>query len=338
MSSDYYDPSTIVSMGCALNVVVGARSIGKTESFKNFIVKRFLKYEEEAVYARRFKDDLETMIDFWALQRKLFPKVTFDMKVVNKTLIGFINEKPAVYFLPVNRAQKRKSGFSFDNVRWFIYDEFLADGNSYCSKEPEQLISLIWTVKRDKTVKDFQVFLLGNAVELENPHFQYFNISIDDPNRRFTKNDKLWCVENVDSDTIPVLQKIKEDVWGQLVKDTTYGAYSLDNKYSDDNNALIRKRSSDAYQIDTIVFEGESFYIWYSSKLTSLYIDNKGNPNGKQWVINESDLSEGKGYYKDINKNTKQFIQNCRKSGSLFFTSREIRSKSLKFLKILGIY
>lgn len=339
ITTHYYTPDTIISRGSPINAVIGARSIGKTEGFKNHFVKRFVKYGEQFVFTRRYADDFDTMLDFWKVQRKLFPDYKFGIRIHKKILVATINELDAGYLLAVNTAQKYKSGFSYDDVRWFVYDEFLADGNTYAAKESFKLMSLIWTVKRDKPVDSFQAFMLGNSVEKQNPHFQYFNMHVD-TSKRFTSHpDNLWSIENIDSDTIGILQEIKEDAWGAFAASTPYGEYALDNKFSDDNDALIRTRAEDANQIGLLIYEGEYLGVWYSTITDTVWIDKKHNKHSNRRIaLTAKDLDEGISYKKDIDQSFTYILTQARSKGLMFFTSQEARSKGQEILSKIGIY
>ena len=55
----YWDINKSLSYNALFNFIVGNRGAGKTYGSKKYVINRFLKYGEQFVYIRRFKDELK---------------------------------------------------------------------------------------------------------------------------------------------------------------------------------------------------------------------------------------------------------------------------------------
>lgn len=80
--------------------------------------------------------------------------------------------KECGYFYALSRQATYKS-LQYPDVYNLIYEEVLTDGQ-YLSSEPEKLMNLYSTVKRNK--KDFKMWLVSNTVSVVNPYSQSWGI------------------------------------------------------------------------------------------------------------------------------------------------------------------
>lgn len=76
------------------------------------------------------------------------------------------------YFFALSRQANYKS-LQFPEVYNLIYEEVLTDGN-YLNAEPEKLMNLYSTIRRNKT--DFKMWLVSNTVSVVNPYSKAWGI------------------------------------------------------------------------------------------------------------------------------------------------------------------
>lgn len=331
----YYEPTDVLSKQRPMNFVIGPRSYGKTTSLLNFVAKRFIKShgEEQFAYIRRRKTELEDIDDFWGYVKQLQPDVTFK----NKGGVAYIDDEKAGYMLALSTAANYKST-PFANVKWIIFDEFIPEGNSrYLSgNEPHELMGLISTIRRSR--EDVRVFLLANAVKLNNLYFEVFNIHNLDTNKEFSLYDNI-CVNIIGDSAEEFINATKKTKWGELMMQSGYGDFAINNSFKDNTNTLIRERSRKATPLAVIKYLDSTFGIWYDSIQRIIYIDTKYDPNVRLKLgITQDDLDESFVYRKSVDRLFINTLAKARDNNLIFFSDTRIRELAFEFLKLIGIY
>ena len=171
----YYTLQRVLSFNALINIIIGERGVGKSYTTKKHVINRFIKKGEEFVYLRRYKTELKSSVPKFfddIITNKEFPNANF--KVKNNMF--YIDDKIAGYALPLSTANILKST-SFAKVKTIVFDEFIIDKGCYhyLQNEVEQFLDIIETVGR---LRDIKVFLLGNAISITNPYFNYFDLSL----------------------------------------------------------------------------------------------------------------------------------------------------------------
>lgn len=92
------------------------------------------------------------------------------------------------YFFALSRQASYKS-LQYPEVFNLIYEEVLTDG-TYLSSEPEKLMNLYSTVKRDK--KDFRMWLVNNLVTAVNPYSNSWGLNLSQLKPNEIKLVKLY--------------------------------------------------------------------------------------------------------------------------------------------------
>jgi hypothetical protein len=266
----YYDPQKLITMNRILNFVIGARGIGKSYSFKKYPIQRFLKKGKQFIYLRRYKDELKKIKRYFNDVMTEFPNHEF--KVKGKEF--YIDGKLAGFAMPLSQWQSFKSD-AFPDVETIIFEEFIRekDNSGYIPNEVNALLNLMDTVFRDRP--NCRVFCLSNAVTIVNPYFLYFNI-VPDINKRFNKNESI-CVEIPDSTDFSV--KRRETAFGKLIDGTDYGEMALDNKFINDSQTFIEKRTKTSKFVFSIVYKGMTMGIWVDTENGLMYLSQDHDPS-----------------------------------------------------------
>ena len=283
----FYDPSRLLSYNSFLNFVVGSRGVGKTYGFIKFCIQRFLKTGEQFIYTRRYATELETSVPKFFdpyLNCDEFRAVEFKVRKSKKLSIFYINGNVAGYAVALSTALVLKST-SFTNVKNIIFDEFIIDKGTYHyiggSGEPAKFIDLVETIFR---LRDGRVFLLGNAITITNPYFEYFNLKLgyktDFKVCKRDKNGEPLILVNYISN--PEYEETKSNTrFGQLVQGTSYGDYAVNNKWYLDDNMFVEKRDPNSYCVSVFIVNGVSYGLWLCRKtgIRTLCKDfDPGNP------------------------------------------------------------
>lgn len=330
----WFDLDRLLSYNATLNFVIAERGVGKTFGCKKKFLQRYLTKGEEFVYIRRYKTELELAYEgFWSqLQDNgLFEDLKLTVKPSRKKVTKFYcNEKVCGYGIPLSTANILKSS-SFSKVKNIMFDEFLIDNGTYhyLRNEVIQFLEVIETIAR---LRDVRVVLLGNAISVVNPYFEFFNISLPYNSEYKTYKDGEICVNYVKNETYRKVKKASR--FGKLVEGTAYGEYAIDNKFLRDDQAFICKRDPQARVFSTIILNGSKYGVWRNYKTCQVYISKDFEPsNPCIFCFDLADHNEETIYTKARNSSWFSAVIEAYKTGSLHF---ETQQQKKAFIGIIG--
>lgn len=327
----YLDLSKILSFNALLNFIIASRGIGKSYGTTKFVIKKFLEKQEEFVYIRRYKSELQKSIPKFfdaMIKNEEFKDVLFGHK--GSQLL--INEKVAGYGVTLSTAQQLKST-NFSNVKTIIFDEFIIEKGQghYLKDEVNIFLGLIETIARLRNVR---VLLLGNSADLINPYFLYFDMRLPYNNDIITFKNGLIALQYATSSEY--INVKKQSRFGQLVKDTSFEEYAIENKFVYENNDFIEKKDKDSRFSFAFIYKDYTFGVWINWNNGKMYISNDYDSNGLMFATTTNDhkpntmlLSVAKKYY---SWNT--FINNY-KLGNVYFESLKIKTMCHEVMKML---
>lgn len=327
MNNMFFNLQKILSYNALLNIIIGERGVGKSYALKKYAAEHFIKTGKQFVYIRRYKTELKNAMmknsepAFWE-QIKNDDKFK-NTKFSNKKDIMYINDEIAGYGIPLSIANILKSA-TFDQVDTIIFDEFIIDkGNyHYLQNEVIQFLDVIETIAR---LRNIRIFLLGNAISITNPYFNFFNLSLPYNSEIKTFKEGLIALQYVKN---PVYRETKKNTrFGKLISDTEYGKYAIDNQFLRDSKAFIKKKSQNAKFYFKLICSKQIYGVWHDIKSGELYISNQYDPYALiTYAINPDDHDErtillrGK-----INACMQNIITHYR-LGSLFFENQTIKN------------
>ena len=280
----YYNPQKMLSYNRAISFVIGARGIGKSYAMKKYPIQRFLKYGEQFIYVRRYKDELKKLPRYFNSVKTEFPGV--DFKVKGREF--YINEKLAGWAIPLSSWQSVKSD-EYPMVTTIIYDEFIRekDNSGYIPNEPNALLNLIDSVFRDR--ENSRTICLSNSVSIVNPFFLYFGI-IPNVNKRYNAYESI-LVEIPDSKDFAAERR--KTRFGKLIDGTDYGEMALDNSFVNDSQVFIEKRSKESKFVFAVVYAGMHMGVWVDTNRGIMYLANEYDPSSKLiFALSKDDMTE----------------------------------------------
>lgn len=282
MNNIFYDFDKMISYNSLLNFIIGERGVGKTYGAKKYVVNHFLKKHKQFVYLRRYKDELKkSMIQgnkgkFFDQIKDEFPDVKFE----NDGNTMKINDEIAGYGMILTKTTDLKSA-TFENVDTIIFDEFIIDKGfrHYVPDEVNAFLGLIDTIVRMRD--DVRVVFLGNAISTTNPYFIYFNLTLPYNSefkieKRDDKGRPLILVNYIKNEAYRAARKLTR--FGQLIEDTKYGEYAIDNKFLRDNKTFIEHKSGDAKFFFTIKLNNMELGVWNDYNSGKMYISQDVDP------------------------------------------------------------
>lgn len=280
----YYDYDKVLGFNATFNFLITSRGLGKTYGAIVMAVKDFLKNGNEFIYLRRYKTEISSASKklFDAINiNKVFPGYTLlcegykffiqkesedEKKKPEKQLIG--------YAVALSTANILKST-NFSKVRTIIYDEFLLGPGvfHYLPNEVEAFLDFYETVSR---MRDVRVFFLGNAITQSNPYFNYFHLSLPFNSNFKTFKDGLIVVNYATNADYVEAKKITK--FGQIIKDTHYSDYAIENDWLSDDDAFIEKKIGYCKNISVVKSNGKYYGIWRSTENRRYYISEDYDP------------------------------------------------------------
>lgn len=322
----FYSFDKIQTYNSILKFIIGERGVGKTYGAKKMVAKRFIKNGSEFVYVRRYKTELKSATkNFWQ-QIANDPEVKeHKFKSTDKTF--FIDGKPCGYAIALSTANILKSS-TFDNVKTIIFDEFIIDKGAYhyLQNEVTQMLDLIETIGR---LRDIEVYFLGNAITISNPYFNYFDLSLPYNSEFKTFNNGLIVVNYIKN--LEYRETKKQSKFGQLIQNTEYGKYAIDNEFLRDNKNFIKKKTGNCSYYMTLVYNNVTYGIWQND-INELIVSLDFNKTSltKFTLSNENHNDSTKliGLNNILFKNLIAYYRN----GYLFFESQKIKSNLIDLL------
>lgn len=331
----FFNPQEIIKYNCLINMIYGARGIGKTYGMLKYAIENFYKTGEGVIYCRRYKDEFR---DFGSILAPIiannpeYEKITYNSR---KKTFEDENKKVIIKGIPLSQAVIKKSS-SYSNITTIIFDEFIIDkGNyQYIPDEFSAFHNLIETVARMRELTDNQivkVFMLANSASRNNPYFIGYKIPITKKNP-YIKNDLLlYKAENQNF----IEEKLKTR-WGQFIKNNTNMLdYMINGDFIDKMDFIVKKLPSKTYYIATLIYLKTKIGVYKDNQKNLLYISNKINNNYKLcFSLTKADDTPD---ILNINANKKliEIIKQYYNQGMLRFTDLKLQAIFIDILKII---
>lgn len=320
---NWYSCARLLSFNRLFNFLVGNRGAGKTFDLLRTCVNRFLKGKGQFVWVRRFDTDIDAIKDkmFNALQREgYFTNVQF--AIVGDSIL--IDGQVAGYVMSLSTAYKRKS-VEYPYVSLIVFDEFIIEKGAghYLTNEVTKFLGLYETIARKRTVP---VVFISNAVTINNPYFDYFNIK---PQRksRFTRFPQI-CIEMWADEGF--IEEKKRTPFGQLIDGTAYGDYLINNQFLQDNYDFVEHLGGKLNYVFTVHYMGNSYGVTVSEEHGCYYITHKVDPGCKtQFSFSTVDHKPNLLLFQSA-KNS-PFIKNLRQ----WFDRGRVRFETLKCKNVM---
>lgn len=287
----YYSYDNVLSYGAAINMVMGARGLGKTYGAKKIAIKNAIRHGKTFIYLRRYNTELKNVSTFFDDIAHEFPGWEFCMQ--GRTACGRVEGDkkwiPLGYFLALSTAGNVKS-VPFPNVTTIIFDEFIIETGitRYLPDEVRKLLDFYSTVDRyqDKT----RILMLSNSVSIMNPYFAQWQIMPGES--EFVKfGDGFVIAHFVESERFA--REVRNTRFGRFIEhyDPTYADYAVDNAFRDNDGRLVCKKDGKARYMFTIRCDAGSFSVWKS--LRAVFIQRRRPKKDEVLYTITDDIREG---------------------------------------------
>lgn len=304
----HYNLKRIESYNRLINMIVGARGIGKTYALKERCIRQFKTNGYKFIYLRRFEEEIKAVKD------KLFDDVlhlldddeSIEISGRDILLVKTIPQekgKPKKEtrkmgeFLWLAKSQAIKSA-SYKDYRTCVFDEFLIEDNAhhYFSGEVENnFLSIVSTVVRNATnpADCCKFFLLANSTTKYNPYFDYFKVCNLKPGKSFYTGFNKQLVLEYNQNRVFVKQ-MEGTLVGTLIKGTDAEDYMINNNfYADDDTSFILSKPGCQLQYLCTIKIGSEVYGFYTN-WDVVWVSKSVDPNHPQkYALTIGDVCEG---------------------------------------------
>lgn len=326
----HYNYKKTLSYQANLNLIVSERGFGKTYGFLEAFTNNFIKHKEEFIYLRRFQSEIDKVsgkLFAKHLDNQAFPE---DFGITYKNGIYYGNSQPFCYMIPLTKEGHIKS-VPMPKVKYILYDEFLITNRSqhYIPNEPFQLLSFIDSIYRDR---DPHVYLCGNASSRTNPYFEYFNIHLPHNSEYALFKNNTILVHY--SQNKAYQESRKQTKFGKMISGTSYGNYSIDNSFMNDNFSFIAKKPSKAWLFACLYINQHNYGLWIESGSGNMYISQAYDPkNPRCFAITPTDHTETARLATVRNSPWFKKMIECYRYNQLYFENINVKNYVLKAIK-----
>lgn len=319
--NNYYNLGNLLGRNKILNICIGQRGCGKTFQAKKWAVKKFIETGKEFIWIRRYKTELKELDTFFndLISEGFFPSHSLEVKGKK----AYIDNKVAGYFVALSVSSNKKS-VPYPNVDKIIFDEFMIEkGNiRYLPNEVDTFLAFFDTVVRNRS--DCRALLIGNNMSVTNPYFDAFNIVIP-KGTTFWTNDSI-AIEYTMNEAF-ANQRL-ETPFGQLIKNTKYGDFSLHNETLRSNLAFIEDKTSQSKFKYCFKFDDEIYGVWVDYRAGKIFIHSKYDSYGQIFTMTTDSHEPNMLFIREMKKLDKiKQIKSAWGMGCLYFETEAIKSK-----------
>lgn len=238
--------------------------------------------------------------------------------------------------MELSTAQDLK-GSDFSKVKNIIFDEFIIEKGQkkvYLQNEVQTFLRLLETLGR---MRDIRVFMLGNATDIVNPYFLYFDLHLPYNNDIKLYKDGTILLQYMHNTEYRDAKK--ETKFGKLISGTDFENYSVENKFYNDNNTFIEKKQGSSKHSFTFIYNDVSYGVWVDYYLGKIYVSTDYDPSCpfifactlEDHKPNTLLLSKAKKY-----NCWKSFIEQFNQ-GNVYFENKKIKNICHDLIKLLVI-
>lgn len=324
----WYDKAQLLSHNKIMNMVLSNRGGGKTFHFTRWGIDDFKKNGNQCVWVRRYQTEIDEMLlngKFFDAVREYYPND--ELKVEGN--LGLVNGEVAFYFIALSTSRQLKSN-NYPHVNKIVFDEFIIDKGrvTYLKAEVEVFLDLYETVARMRD--NVRAVLLANSITIVNPYFLFWNIK-PDTKKRFTVQGQV-CVELfTDADFIEQKKKTR---FGQLVNNTRYGDYAIDNKWLLDKETFIEEKTARAEFMLGMKYNGIMYGFWVDYHKGLIYANKQFDPSSYSlYCLTRDDHEANLLLIKSLSESKRvQRIVFAFRNGLLRFSDMQVKNQVYEFI------
>lgn len=349
-----YDVSGVMGSGCAINVVTGARSFGKTYGWKKRCIKNFIEKGETWGYLRTFDQEIKDILAdgpeaFFSdiMRNDEFPGYRF--RALGRTmqcgkLLGIdekgkeqVDWKVMGQFMALTKAQSYK-GKTVANMTMLVFDEFIRETRvpPYPSNCVNMLINLWETV--DRRENRVRIVMLANAADVVNPYFVAWGIVPPEPGCHIkVKHGRSFIyVENCWSKEFDAYADDSEI--GKFTEGSAYQLYAQKNLFANQSGLFVIKRPKRSRPYMNVRWGEQVFGLWVLlDDLGAVFVEEGVISEVEVVCLTKDDMAPDT-YVIERNDPVLKALVKRGRMGRLWFESDRCRERFLRMLELCGFH
>ena len=329
----YYTLDKALSYNALFYFIIGERGCGKSFSSKNFCIRDYINHENQFIYLRRYKEELDLACQSFFDDIKsagLYEEHEFEVKGGKKLVKFYMDGELIGYGIALSTSNILKST-AFPNVKTIVFDEFILDvGNyHYIKNEITKTLDVYETVFR---LREGRMLFLGNSVSIDNPYFNYFDLTLP-YNSEFKKFKDGAIVVNYIKN-MAYRDKKRKSRFGKMIDGTDYGKYAIDNEMLRDNNDFIEKKGKNPIYWNNIIVNGNTYGIWHNRQNGRVYVSEDYEPNSKfSYAMTIDDHTPDSKFISIRQNSYMKVLIEYYKNGDLYFENMKVKNNFMKLIK-----
>lgn len=349
-----YDISGVIGSGCAVNVVTGARSYGKTYGWKKYCIKKFIKTGETWGYLRTFDQEIKDIVSdgpealFSDIMRNdEFPGYRF--RILGRTMqcgkfMGTndkgedqVEWRTMGQLLALTKAQSYK-GKTVANMTTVVFDEFIRETRvpPYPANCVNLLLNLWETL--DRREDRVRIVMLANSADAVNPYFVAWGIVPPEQGchikvpvgNAFVYVENCWSKEFeafADSSNI-----------GQFTKGSSYALYAQKNQFVNQTGLFVEEKPKRIKPQMNIRWGEQVFCVYVVlDDLSCLFVSEEERQEVDTIALTRNDARPDVYVIERSNPYLKGLVKRGRQ-GKMLYGSDRCRERFLQVLELCGFH
>lgn len=291
VNGGFFDNRPIFSHCLPINIVIGARDLGKTFSMKKFCLKKFIAKGEQFVWLRdndeaRKKLAMDNGSRFFSdvPEMKLFgyKEGSIQSEVIN------CNGSKCGYLMPSSTFQNYK-GSAFQEISTIVYDEFMRELNRNRNiSSAWEIVNALFTISRHKKADNIRIIMLANALDLGDNFLNFIGVEITDFG--FYINREKGIILQYCDNSDKFNKKMAESVMGKMITGTNFEDNLLHSKFKNETDLFFDKLPQKSRLVMVLCGNLTNVRIYTDGSL--YYATNDSNPDAyknKRFVTHVGD-------------------------------------------------
>lgn len=344
-----YDPSAVLGSNCPINIVTGARSLGKTYGWKKICIKAYLDKGWTWGYLRTFDQEIRDLLSdgpeaFFSdiMRNDEFPGYTFRcmgrlMQIAKKDKDG----KPKKWetmgqLLALTKSQNYK-GKAVATMHYVMFDEFIRETRvpPYPRGCVDMLMGLWETL--DRRENRIKIIMLANAADIVNPYFVEWHITPPEPGKckKVPVGASKVFVQNCWSKEFE--KAADESNIGKFTRGSKYARYAQMNQFRNDTSKFIENRPKRTQATRNIRWGEQMFCIWMDLSMNGkMYVTGKACKDVSTLALMKEDMEPDYYLIERSDPILKSYARIYR-NGLMRFESVQVREQFCDVLTMCGI-
>ena len=343
----HYDLVKTLSYAADINFIIGAPNRGKTFTTRAYCLHRYIDKKMRFVEVCRTKtlkkdikggyfDKLSKFEQFAGYEYKCVGS-----RFMTRPLDGDRKSwEVCGYIIALTELQSVKES-TFVDVENVIFDEAIIEKidrhHSYMPREWDLVARVVDSCVREQVGQEIKpkLFMLGNAVDILNPHFQALGIT-KEPKRGYSwhygKTVLVHYIEQSEADR----ERLKSTLAGRMGAVTGYTERTYNNRFEVDER-FIAKKTEAARFVFAVRYNGVLYGIWIDYDAGFYFVTSKVPKDAKQIYS----LTRDDGTVSTIaaRRTTRalQSVVDMYYAGGVLYESVAVREGFLDAMRLFGI-